>query len=241
MVTRTYEEQLTALEAVIGYQFRNRQLLVDALTHRSFINEAGAAGGDDNQRLEFLGDAILEFLVSGELFRHHPSRREGELTRLRAMLVDEENLARLAANLGLGECLRLGRGEERGGGRTKKSLLADAYEALVAAVYLDGGISSVQCLVEQQFGPLVRDERLTVQSRDFKTEFQERVQALLGQTPVYRLEETSGPDHARTFRVSVLLAGQVAGEGSGRSKKEAEQAAARQGLLSLAGDDRLPE
>jgi ribonuclease III len=226
---------LAELESALGYRFRNRSVLVEALTHRSFTNEATRGGENDNQRLEFFGDAILEFLVSRELFRHHPDRREGELTRLRAMLVDEENLARLAGELKLGGCLRLGRGEERGGGRAKKSMLADAFEALVAAVYLDGGLRSAQRLVERQFGAQARDHSLAEQNRDWKTELQERAQALHGQPPLYRLVETTGPDHARTFRVAVFIAGQEIGAGSGRSKKEAEQAAARQGLLTLAG------
>ena len=227
----TTSEALARLEAKLGYRFRERALLVEALTHRSHLNEA-PGGSRDNQRLEFFGDAVLGFLVSQALFQQFPDKREGELTRLRAQLVDEANLARLAGEAGLGSCLLLGRGEERSGGREKRSVLADAYEALVAAVYLDGGLDAARRIVAGLVAETL--DTLTAEGwRDFKTALQEAVQAGGGATPSYRLTGTSGPDHARQFTVTVLVAGIPLGEGTGRTKKEAEQAAARQGLAAL--------
>ncbi|MBJ6727716.1 ribonuclease III [Geomesophilobacter sediminis] len=216
-------ERQERIEAALGYRFRDRALLDEALTHRSFLNEA--RGGKDNQRLEFYGDAVLDFLLSGMLLSRFPGSREGELTRLRAALVDEESLGRLAVALDLGQALRLGRGEEKSGGRTKRSLLADAYEALLAAIYLDGGLEPVTRVVAAHFGPLIDSGELY--GRDHKTFLQELVQTRHGLLPSYRVKETTGPDHDRRFTVEIYLGEKLMGEGTGRSKKEAEQAAAR--------------
>src|SRR6266568_874605 len=216
-----------SLQKMIGYRFRDPTLLQEALTHRSFTNEADGRAGRDNERLEFFGDAVLDFLVSSELFTRFPDKQEGELTRMRAALVDEAALARLAANIKLGEYLRLGRGEERSGGRQKKSLLADAYEALLAAVFMDGGLRAARRIVSRHFGPLLTESAPLDLTGDYKTAFQETVQAQCGVTPSYLLTATSGPDHARLFTVVVLVGDEPFGEGCGRSKKVAEPAAAR--------------
>ncbi len=224
---------LAELETVIDYRFRNRRFLEEAVTHRSFLNEAGDKSARDNERLEFFGDSVIDFFVSGLLLERFPESREGELTRIRALLVAEESLSLLARQIGLGRHLRLGRGEEKGGGREKRSLLADAYEALVAAVCLDGGIEPAQRLVNEHFAPLMTSPFTGAGARDYKTEFQELAQAERGTTPSYVLKEAFGPDHDRTFVVQVLVGEECLGEGVGRSKKEAEQAAAKAGIAQL--------
>ena len=225
------------LEADIGYRFVNRQLLVEALTHRSWVNERrGEEGIQDNERLEFLGDAVLGLLVGKMLFARFPGSREGILARMKASLVGEETLSVLASARELGRHLRLGRGEERSGGRERRSLLANTYEALLAAVYLDGGLEPAGRIVEQDFAPLLAGIASGATGRDFKTEFQEVVQTRFGTAPTYELIATDGPPHDRRFTVAAIAGGERMGEGRGRSKKEAEQAAARQGLARLAAD-----
>jgi ribonuclease-3 len=217
------DDILARVERALGYGFRDRALLEEALTHRTFVNETG--GGKDNQRLEFFGDAVLDFLLSDLLLVRFPNSREGELTRIRAALVDEGSLAKIALGLDLGSCLRLGRGEEKGGGREKRSLLADAFEALLAALYLDGGIEVARRVVHRHFEALLAsgDE---LSGRDFKTGLQERARLERGQLPRYQLKQVSGPDHDRRFTVEIYLGDELMGEGEGRTKKEAEQAAA---------------
>jgi ribonuclease-3 len=227
------QERLRALEEKLGYRFRDRALLEEALTHRTYVNEAG--GGKDNQRLEFFGDAVLDFLLSDMLLVLFESSREGELTRIRAALVDEASLARIAAVLDLGSSLRLGRGEEKGGGRLKRSLLADAFEALLAALYLDGGIEPVRGVVKEYFTPLLTSGK-ALAGRDFKTDLQERARFALGVLPRYQLKKACGPDHDRVFTVEIYLGDELMGEGEGRSKKEAEQDAARAATLRLKGE-----
>lgn len=230
-------ETVAELEDAIGYRFVNGQLLTEALTHRSCVNERrGEEGIADNERLEFLGDAVLGLLVGKMLFTRFPGSREGVLARMKASLVGEETLAGLAAARGLGRHLRLGRGEERSGGRERRSLLANTYEALLAAVYLDGGAEPVEQIVEQDFAPLLADIASGISGRDFKTEFQEAVQLRFGRAPTYELIEADGPPHDRQFTVAAFVGGERMGEGSGRSKKEAEQAAARGCLARLAAD-----
>lgn len=223
----------TELESAIDYRFSDRGLLAEALTHRSFINEAGEQGARDNERLEFFGDAVIDFFLSHLLLERFPDSREGELTRIRASLVGEENLADLARRIDLGRHLKLGRGEQKSGGREKRSLLADAYEALVAALYLDGGATPVRRLVESHFGPLLEGGAAVSVARDCKTEFQELAQALRGTVPRYVHREPSGPDHERIFAVAAFIGEERFGEGAGKTKKEAEQAAARAGLDRL--------
>jgi len=226
------EDRFSTLEARLSYRFRDRALLAEALTHRTYVNEAG---GKDNQRLEFFGDAVLDFLLSDMLLVRFPDSREGELTRIRAALVDEASLARVAAELDLGRSLRLGRGEEKGGGRQKRSLLADAFEALLAALYLDGGIDEARRVVGELFTPLFSCGEI-LSGRDAKTDLQERARLLRGELPRYRLKEMSGPDHDRRFTVEIYLGDELMGEGVGRTKKEAEQDAARAATTLLKGE-----
>lgn len=222
----------TQFEEIIDYRFHDRSLLEEALTHRSRCNEMQS--GPDNQRLEFFGDSILGFLVSHLLFTQFPTAREGELTQMRAALVDETRLSAIAAGIGLGSYLELGRGEARSGGREKKSILADAYEALLAAIYLDGGITAARSLIERHFAGFMGEFAASgVQSTDYKTELQEYSQATAAATPYYELTAAVGPDHDKLYTFSVLVNGVAVGTGEGKNKKEAQQAAARAALAFL--------
>ncbi len=223
---------MDSLEKKIGHSFRDRALLTTALTHSSYANE-NRGRGECNERLEFLGDSVLGMVVADALFRRFPELPEGRMTRLRAQLVCEESLHRVASELGLGEYVRLGRGEEHTGGRRRTSILADAVEAVIAAMYLDGGLETAKAFIERQIlsaldgaGPVMRVE-------DCKTELQELVQKKSGQSLSYELLGESGPDHDKTFTSQVSLNGRPIGSGSGRTKKEAEQAAARAALEAL--------
>lgn len=227
------DNDLARLETAIGYRFRNRELLDEALTHRSFLNEAKGAPVRDNQRLEFFGDAVLGFLVSRRLMDLLPASCEGSLSRMRASLVDEDTLSGLAETIDLGGFLVLGKGEEKTGGRGKKSVLADAFEALVAAVYLDGGLDEAGCLVERFFGPLLSKAAQGDEGRDYKTRLQVLAQAAHGVAPHYVVERVAGPDHERLYTVTARVGEEAFGRGTGRSKKEAEQAAAREALDRL--------
>ncbi len=227
------EAMLEDLEAALGYSFRKRELLVEALTHRSLVNEARSPGMRDNQRLEFFGDAVLGFVVSCRLLELLPAGSEGRLSRIRASLVDAETLAGLAGRIDLGRYLLLGRGEEKSGGRGKKSVLADALESLVAAVYLDGGIAAAERAVDGLFGDLLSAEGIEDSGRDYKTRLQELSHSLFGSPPLYSIKEVFGPDHDRRFTVEVAVRGEFLGRGTGRSKKEAEQAAARFALENI--------
>ncbi len=228
---------LGELEEILGYSFRNRELLLQALTHKSYVNENRHKDGDggnliDNERLEFLGDAVLELLVSEYLYRQHPDKPEGELSRMRSQIVNSEALARFAGKLGLGDFLRLGRGEERQGGRLRTSLLADAFEALLAALYLDSAMENLQGLVEE----LVTRE-LVSSWVDYKSQLQERLQEEVGRPPVYKLVARQGADHQPLFFVEVHDGyGRLLGAGDGTSRKSAEQRAAGDALRSLQVD-----
>ena len=220
------------LEERRGYAFQDAALLERALTHSSYANENKAKGETSNERLEFLGDSVLGMVVADYLFRAHPDMPEGELTRTRAALVGEDSLVEVAAQLGLGEYLKLGRGEDAGGGRNRPSIRADAVEAVIAAVYLDGGIGSARKLITKFI--LTDNEREQEGgSRDYKTALQELVQRESGQVLNYRLLGESGPDHAKVFSVEVDLNGVPVGTGQGRSKKEAEQNAAKAAIAKL--------
>jgi ribonuclease-3 len=226
------QDKYTPFEKIIGYSFHDRTLLDEALTHRSHANEV--QGNLDNQRLEFFGDSILGFLISHLLFTRFPDAREGELTHMRAALVDEARLSVIAMELGIGPYLQLGRGEERSGGREKRSILADAYEALLAAIFLDGGEVAARTAIERHFADfLVEFAAYGVYSKDYKTELQEYTQATSGSIPAYELAAAEGPDHDKVYRFSVFINGTSAGSGDGKSKKEAQQAAAREALAIL--------
>jgi ribonuclease-3 len=221
---------MNILEEKLGYTFRDRTLLLHALTHSSYANEHRGTGLTSNERLEFLGDSILGMVVADYLFRTHPDMPEGELTRTRAALVCEGSLHEVAKTLELGKYLRLGKGEDAGGGRTRPSILADATEAMLAAVYLDGGITPARAII-QTF--ILDKEQEKAVDRDYKTALQELVQRTPGQNIAYQLVDEQGPDHARVFVMEVSVGGRPVGQGRGRTKKEAEQLAARAALEKL--------
>jgi ribonuclease-3 len=216
---------LSELETLLGYVFVRRELLVTALTHRSYANEIRAEDTEDNEKMEFLGDAVLDLVVGHALIEGLPDLHEGELSVARAQVVSEAGLSQAARELGLGDWLRLGRGEERSGGRTKPSLLADAFEAIVAAVYLDAGFDVAREFAARVLGPRIASVDVTG-VYDFKTRLQEAAQAKLKATPEYRVINATGPDHDKTFEVGVVIGGKVWATASGKSKKEAEQRAA---------------
>ena len=222
---------MKTLEEKIGYTFRDRTLLENALTHSSYANEHRDKGMPSNERLEFLGDSILGLVVADHLYRNRPDLPEGDLTRIRAALVCEGSLVEVAKSLDLGSYLKLGRGEESGGGRKRPYIQADAVEAMLAAVYLDGGIGQARKLIHNLI--LNQEREKIANGRDFKTALQELVQRESGQVLSYRLVGESGPDHAKCFSMEVLLNGQPIGAGEGRSKKEAEQAAAKAAVGKL--------
>ena len=226
------------LERRIDYRFRDAALLEQALTHRSRANEDDEEGAD-NESLEFLGDAVLGFLVAELLFREFPAFDEGQKSKMKAALVSTAALARAAERIALGSYLRLGRGEEKTGGRQKPALLADAFEALVAALYLDGGLEHVRAFVERELAAALDDVRESaVLGQDYKSALQERLQAANAPLPVYRQIGTVGPDHRKRFEVEVLVAGDPLARGEGGSKKEAEQEAARFALERLSAPPR---
>ena len=221
------------LESRLGYTFRRTALLENALYHSSYANEHRSAGVGSNERLEFLGDAVLGLVTAEYLYGTHPDLPEGDLTRIRAALVCEESLYEVAQYLGLGQYLRLGRGEELGGGRQRPSILADATESVFAAVYLDGGMDAARELIHRVLLDKEQEEQVEERRRDYKTELQELVQRKPDQTLRYEMLGATGPDHAREFSFRVTLNGRTVGTGRGRSKKEAEQSAARCALEQL--------
>lgn len=220
---------LASLEERLGYSFTDKSLLEQALTHTSFANEQPEAT-PHNERLEFLGDSILDMVVSEHLVSAFPDVSEGDLSKLRAHLVNESALARRACALGLGEHLRLGRGEERTGGREKPSLLAGAFEALVAAVYLEAGHAQVWAVLLAQFAEALEELSVAGLEADYKSLLQERCQEMGHGLPSYTVVGESGPDHDKTFEVEVVAHEGLRGRGVGKTKKEAEQAAARKAL-----------
>jgi ribonuclease-3 len=212
----------------LGYTFADTGLLLDALTHRSFKNERPDLAATDNERLEFLGDAVIGLLVASLLYLQFPDADEGELTRRRADLVSEKGLSEAAEAIALGDAMRLGKGEQKSGGRSKPRLLASALEALVGAVYSDGGADAAFAVARRIFEPRLHTS--APGHRDAKSRAQEWAQANLGGTPVYRLVGTDGPDHEREFTVAIELHEEEVAKGAGRSKIEAEQAAASAAL-----------
>ncbi|MHB8708329.1 MAG: ribonuclease III [Desulfuromonadales bacterium] len=224
----------TALEQRIGHRFLDRELLARALTHRSYANESRNPSIGDNERLEFLGDAVLDLIVGYRLYAIHTEADEGELSRLRAELVSAPSLARLARELALGDCLLLGRGEDRSGGRDKENLQADSLEAVIGAVFLDAGYGAAEAVVCRMFEPFLQASGAPV-GQDYKTRLQELLQARQQQRPEYILAASSGPDHQRHYEVEVLVAGSALGRGAGTTKKRAEQEAARCALERLEG------
>ncbi len=225
------EYNFSELEEAIGYHFKNPELIHEALSHSSYANEKKKQR-HSNERLEFLGDSVLSVVVSQYLFKHHPDLPEGELTRIRAALVCEKSLHKFALKIKLGNYLLLGKGEEHTGGRERPSILADAFEAVIAAVYLDGGLEAARKHI-LHFIPERIPEKHSMLFGDYKTALQEVIQKNPEEKIDYKLIEESGPDHNKTFVVEVCLNSNVIGKGIGKSKKEAEQMAAQEALALM--------
>jgi len=224
-------EMFTPLQNALGYHFIDLLLLKQALTHRSFVNENVGSELSHNERLEFLGDAVLTLTLSDLLLKKNPDLPEGRLSKIRAGQVNERNLADLALQLGIGVFLLIGKGEEMTGGREKPSILANTLEALLGAIYLDGGFKAALDCVDRLFGSTIDDHDLD--SRDYKTLLQEYCQGKIKKVPFYRLFREEGPDHKKIFYVEVTIQDQVISKGHGRTKKEAQQKAAETALIQL--------
>lgn len=224
---------LKGLEDRIGYVFKDLKQLKRALSHKSYSNEKRLPRLEHNERLEYLGDAVLELCVSDLLIHNFPGSREGEMSKIRASLVNETALAEIARKINLGDYLFLGKGEEQCQGREKNSLLSDAFEALMGAVYLDAGFQVVFRIVSQLFLPEIQRATKEDINRDYKTKLQEEVQNLYKEAPDYRLVDEVGPDHAKIFHIDLFINGRKLSEGHGKSKKQAEQTAARKALKIL--------
>ncbi len=217
------------LEQKLLYEFKDKELLDEACRHSSYVNEQGAADMRDNERLEFLGDAVLSLVIGHILMQRYPNLPEGDLSRMRASLVNEFQLAKIAKSMNLGVHIRLGKGEIQTNGRRKKSILADAFEAVIAAVYLDGGFSAAFAFIDRHFSKLVRAIAEPALNHDYKSQLQEVVQVVQGMVPAYEVIRENGPDHDKTFVVQIRV-GELLTEGTGKSKKMAEQDAARKAL-----------
>ena len=228
--------KLTDLQARLGYKFHAPILLQRAMTHASYVNEEGLKAADSNERLEFLGDAVLEVCVSDLLYHRFPNQPEGKLTQRRAGLVCEPTLAKLARDLGVGEALIMGVGASQSGGHELDSVLSDAMEALFGAVYLDGGFDAVRALIHRLVTPLA--DTISAPPRDYKTVLQEILQKNSKGTAVYRIIDENGPSHNKEFTAEVLYQGRVLGMGRGQSKKDAEQKAAHEALNGLPHEDK---
>ncbi len=233
--SKFFTPEMRDLESRLGYEFRDRQLIVQALTHRSCLSD-GAESLHDNENMEFLGDAVLELAISEMLYRHFADRyREGDLTKMRAYLVSEPRLAEKAGKLGLGNVLQLSRGEEKSGGRERPSILADAFEAVTGAIFLDGGFEAARSFLERQFLPSIELVPHRGLLNDYKSRLQELTQKYFHFVPSYRTISVSGPDHDRTFEVGLFFSGREVSRGTGRTKKEAEQKAARMAIENFEG------
>ncbi|HEX7500430.1 MAG TPA: ribonuclease III [Polyangia bacterium] len=222
------------LEGKLAYTFRDASLCEAALTHKSWMNESQETDRTDNERLEFLGDAVLALVTSDLLMRRFPEQPEGDLSKARAAIVNEAGLARVADMLVLGQWIFLGRGEEQAGGRQKRSLLANAFEALIGSIYLDGGFAAAFEVTERLFAPIIA-EVPSAASKDYKSRLQEIAQAKLQMAPLYTVLSEQGPDHAKTFEVAILIGDREYGRAFGRSKKEAQQNAAERALAIMEG------
>ena len=236
MVGKTVE-WLESLQRTLKYRFQDVGLLAQALTHPSYANEDLAGNSGDNERLEFLGDAVLSLGITHMIMERLPDRSEGELSRVRASMVNKRALAEVARRMGLGRFVRLGKGEDSGGGRNKASVLADCFEAVVGAVYLDGGYEKTLKMLETNLADRLRRVVQKKHPQDYKSQLQESVQNQNGTIPCYALVRETGPDHEKQFCVTVSVGGVVVGRGQGTSKKEAEQMAAAEALGELMGRD----
>lgn len=222
----------TDLEQKIEYQFQDKSLLEEALRHSSYVNEQVPVTLQDNERLEFLGDAVLSLGIGHLLMHHYPELKEGELSRMRSQLVNESQLSQIAREIDLGDQIKLGKGELQTNGNEKPSILADAFEALLAAVYLDGGFDAALQLIRNKFTRLMLSEDISMANQDFKSRLQEFVQTTSMEMPQYDVVEERGPDHDKTFIVQLKVE-DILTEGVGKSKKMAEQAAARKAFAIL--------
>jgi len=229
------DEKTRELEEKLGHLFGDPSLLLQAITHKSYSNENRAEARPHNERLEFLGDTVLDFLISDLLMNICPDSPEGELSKLRSALVSETNLSRVARELGIGSYLLLGKGEEQTGGRDKSSLLANALEAVIAALYMDGGLDAAYGFIRRRFEADIREMAGSDRTFDSKTELQEYCQSSFGELPSYAVVSETGPDHLKVFEVEITASGRPLARGTGRSKKEAEQNAAMRALESLKG------
>ena len=227
-------DEFDELQARINYRFRDRGLLEHALTHKSRAAEDVSGGVADNESLEFLGDAVLGLVVADALFRQYPTYTEGQKSKIKAAVVSTQSLARHAEQIRLGDHLILGRGEEKTGGRFKQALLADAYEALIAGIYLDGGLDAAGAFLRRELKEAIDAGSAQTFARDYKSALQERLQALGKGLPEYRIAGEAGPDHRKLFSIEVVCRGEVLGAATGKAKKEAEQEAARLALEKLA-------
>jgi ribonuclease-3 len=245
MITLEREKLLSELEQKVGYSFRSRALLDRALTHRSFANERLSEKCQHNEAMEFLGDSVLGFVVSAWLLEQFPDLSEGKLSKIKAYLVSETSLVELAEEIELGRYILLNRGEEKTGGRRKRALLADAYEALIGAVYIDGGVTVAERFLRRELSAKLKAiDPASMIGADYKSALQERLQARGGPTPDYQVVEVIGPDHRRTFRVELRVGGHPVATGEGHTIKLAQQEAARVALsesdpVSACVDDRL--
>jgi ribonuclease-3 len=230
--------RLERIQAALGHEFEQTELLERALTHPSYVNEHAEDAIGHNQRLEFLGDAVLDFVVGEWVFRRFPLLSEGPMTRLRAALVRTETLAHFASIAGIGPVLRLGRGEEASGGRSRPANLCDAFEAVIGALYLDAGLEAVRRYLGPHITKFAEETLANESAVDDKSRLQELCQAEVGLTPRYRIVSEDGPDHLKTFVAEVLVGSAVLGRGSGSSKQAAEQAAAASARLSLRNEVR---
>jgi ribonuclease-3 len=232
-----FGSELEPLERRIGYRFKDRGMLEHALTHRSRVHEDASGGVFDNESMEFLGDSVLGFVIAAMLFREFPQHNEGQKSKLKASLVSAAALARLGERLNIGEFLILGRGEEKTGGRRKHAIIADCYEALIAAIYLDGGVEAAETFIGREFASLIEEAKRTGAAAsftdDWKSALQEYLQSGGRGLPIYRLAAEVGPDHRKSFVVEVVVDGEAIAKAEGRSKKEAAQAAARAALERL--------
>ena len=224
------KKQLHDFEQFLGYQFQNRALLQEAFVHSSYAFEQGNDLTKDNENLEFLGDAVLDLVVGHGLFVQYPRMHEGELTQLRSALVKESHLAVMAREIDMGSLLLLGRGEDHSGGREKDSILSCVFEALIGAIFLDGGYSAVETVVNKWLVPWFEDRRMGLTLADAKSKLQEMLQAIFNEGPVYELQSESGPDHDRTFVFAVTFRGQVLAHGEAGNKKKAQQNAAAKAI-----------
>ncbi len=241
MIPEHFERQAPEIESILGYRFRERSILLGALTRRSFWHEHRDSCADHNERMEFLGDAVLGLVIADILYSELPEDEEGELQKRRAGLVNRAALALLARQLDLGRFIRMGRGDEISGCRERDSILADTVEAVVAAVYLDGGFPAAFRLISRHFYPLIKACSTRDGAEDYKSALQEVVQGVWGVTPTYDVIDQWGEEHDKTFVVGVFIGNDLAGQGTGRSKREAAQNAACEAMIRLERDPRFAE